>query len=195
MQAELTSEFLEKPKAQADEKAAKDPTNRLRRNPGIKPTERDWLDVYGYFEGMLKRSNREDGPRAPLLRIIEDEFLEPQKLLLLPVADSPLWAKAQEENSKKYAEALKTTFSGYVSNAVLKFTMLRFGLPIEPLTCENVMHAGTANDRPGQDRETAGTGMSAQGLTCAEKPLDSLSRFNERSCGHSVTKSMYLSAF
>ena len=192
MQAELTSGFLEKQKAQADKNVAKDSTNRLRRNPGIKPTEKDWLDVYGYFEEILKRSNREDGPRAPLLHIIEEEFLESQKLLLLPIADSALWAKAHEKNSKKYAEALKTTFSGYVDNTVLKFTMLRFGLPIEPLTCKNVIHVGTANDRPGQDREEAGNG---QGLTYAEEPQDSLSRCNEGSYGHSVTKSMYLSAF
>jgi hypothetical protein len=192
-QTELIAQLIEEQRAQADEEAAKDPTNKLRRKPGIKPTNAHWLEVYRHFEETLDKSNWKGEPHVPLLRIIDDEFLEPQKLLLIPAADNSFRAMLQEENSKKYALALKTSFIGYADNTVSKFAMLRFGLPIEPLTYENAMHAGTPEDKPKQEGEDAeDNGMTVQRITYAEKPLDFLAYYDERSHGYPMIRSMLL---
>jgi hypothetical protein len=195
-QAELITQLIEEQRAQADEDAAKDPTNKLRRNPDIKPTDADWLGVYRHFSQTLDRNNWKEEPHVPLLRIIEDEFLESQKLLLIPAADSSLRAKTQEEGSMKYAEAVKTSFTGYGDDMILKFTIFRFGLPIEPLTYENVMHAGTADGEPKPERKRADdNGMSVHRITYTEKPLDFLSYYDERSHGYPMIRSMLLFAY
>jgi hypothetical protein len=194
-QAESIAQLAEGQSAQVDEDATKDLANKLRRRPDIEPADADWLDVYRHFSRTLDKSNWKERPHVPLLRIMENEFLESQKLLLIPAADNSFRAKIQEENSVKYAEAVKTSFTSYEDNTILKFAMLRFGLPIEPLTYENVMHAGTADDKPKLERKrTDDTGMSVHRITYAEKPLDFLSYHDERSYGYPMIRSMLLFA-
>lgn len=122
-----------------------------------------------------------------------DAYLTPaQKLLLLP----PLYAgdttilEIQKYNTQLYKEALATggDFEGQNDNLITKIAMARFGLPVEPLTVNNVYNTGTDGNDP-EDADPAAPRV--QRIMFAEKPLEFLDKYYERSHGYPMIRREY----
>lgn len=190
--ADVIDEYKEEHEAKMDEEASNDPENMLRFKPNIRPSDPAWEGVEEYFKWILQYE-REENPDAPKVhRVLEDEFLESQLLLAVPAINSGYRAKIQDKNTKRYHEALQTTFQGKPDNLVTKLTMLCFGLPIEPLTLANVKFAGGLEDVPAENNEDVEKGLDGQiieRIVWSEKPLEFLDYYNERSYGYPMIRS------
>jgi hypothetical protein len=119
-----------------------------------------------------------------------DTFLTPaQKLLLLP----PLFAgdntvlEIQKYNKQLYKAALATggDFEGQNDNLITKIVMARFGLPVEPLTLNNCFNSGADGNDP-EDADPAAPRV--QRIMFAEKPLEFLDKYYERSHGYPMIR-------
>lgn len=188
--ADVIDEYKEKYEAKMDEDASNDPENMLRFKPNILPSDPAWEGIEEYFKWILQYEREEDPDAPKVYRVLEDELLESQLLLLIPAINSGYRAKIQDENTEKYHEALRTTFQGKPDNLLTKLTMLCFGLPIAPLTLANVKFAGGLEDVP-TDSEGAEKGLDGQiieRIVWPEKPLEFLDYYNERSYGYPMIR-------
>jgi hypothetical protein len=189
--ADVIDEYKEEYEAKTDEDASNDPENMLRFKPYICPSDPAWKGVEEYFKWILEYE-REENPEAPqVYRVLEDELLDSQLLLAIPAINCGYRAKIQDENTKKYHEALRTTFRGKPDNLVTKLTMLCFGLPIAPLNLTNVKFAGGLDDGPAdsEDADKELDGQLIERTVWPEKSLEFLDYYNERSYGYPMIRS------
>jgi hypothetical protein len=156
-------------------RALTDPTRRLKWNLNITPNHDVWKVQHARFEEALKTGSVQE--------VIDDEFEEAQRLLAFPASRQGAILDIQTENTKKYKQALQIgVFAGQKDNLTTKLTMLKFGLPIEPITMNNLLNAG--KDLPHDDPEDGPADLpTQQRIVYAEKPLEFLGVYHERSYG------------
>lgn len=171
--------LFERHQAGLDAIAAEDSKNKLRHKPDILPTNAAYMEAEAHFTKVLKSMGAN---KKTLIEIIEDEFETSQQLLLQPALDSPQIAAIQQENRVLYQQNLKSTFKGKVDNTITKWAMLRFGLPIAPLTKTNAAHAGTRLDVPGLDdkNSNANGDPRIEKISPTEDPLEFLDSYHTR---------------
>lgn len=160
-------------------------------NMNIRPQDEDWINTREFFVKELK------APTKTPMEIFEKDFTKVQILYLMPRAsDAGMILKVQQEQTKKYKEALGPTgrFRGIPDNLATKLTMLHFGLPIEPATLYNITISSEDGDRtcpPDDPLEPP----PVQRIMYAEKPLQFLDKYSEgRSHGYPMLRSESQSA-
>lgn len=160
-------------------------------NMNINQQDQAWIDKRNSFVEALKHPNQ-----TPM-EIFNENFTTAQMLYLFsPDGDGGNLLKIQEEHTKEYKEALGPTgrFRGVQDNLATKLTMLYFGLPIEPMTMNNVTMSGEEGDRtcyPDDHQETPRVQM----IIYAEKPLEFLDKYGEgRSHGYPMLRSEFQSS-
>jgi hypothetical protein len=183
-------EFRQEHFANIDEEAVNDPENLLRHMPSITPSDPNWQGVEEYFKWILEDERERNGhPRV--YKIIYEEFVLSQQLLLIPADNRSHRARIQGENAERYEKFLKTTFKDKEDNLTTKLTMLCFGLPISPLTLTNIEYAGGPQDKLGAIKESNVNDNAAtvERIMWSERPLEFLDRYNERSYGYPIFRS------
>lgn len=190
-EARLTELLFEQDRAKQDAEAANDPENKIRHIPDIGPANPAYAEAKEHFINVLATMNSEKGR---LIDVCREEFEDSQVLLLDPAIERSSRAIAQQENSALYQALLKTTFEGQADNTVTKMTMLRFGLPIAPLTKINALYAGTEKDKPAEFTAKYNTNASDDGspnketVFYTEKPLEFLDMYHKRHYGYPLIR-------
>lgn len=169
-----------------------DPESLLRHKPDIQRMDPAWQGVYAYFQWILDTERQRKG-KPRVLKIIQEEFTESQKLLLIPAPDNSFRAKIQVANTQKYQRLITGSLGNLPDNLLTKFTMMCFGLPVAPLTLNNVHHAGGPEDVPAvDDDEDVEMEPTIQQIMWSEEPLKFLDKFNERSWGYPMMRSKFV---
>jgi len=152
----------------------------------IDPNERSgkWENKRKYFREELRR------PKKTVLDVVDENLLEEHKLYLLPPPQNNEILKTQNEHTQLYKESLASggRFSGQKDNLATKLTMLFFGWPIEPITLNNISNSAKDEDEhdPPDDEVPP---PRIQRIIYAEKPLEFLDKYNERSYGFPILRS------
>lgn len=182
-------EFRREHFAKIDEEEANEPENLLRHMPSITPSDPNWQGVEEYFKWILEEERKRSGQNR-VHKIIAEEFVTSQQLLLIPAGNSSHRARIQEENAKRYEKLLKTAFKDKKDNLTTKLTMLCFGLPIAPLTLTNIEYAGGPKDILDTARESdIYDAPTIKRIMWTAKPLEFLDYYNERSYGYPILRS------
>ncbi|KAI9730285.1 MAG: hypothetical protein M1818_008188 [Claussenomyces sp. TS43310] len=146
-----------------------------------------WKKSWNLFSDALANLRNAKEDNMTLGDIISNHFFEEQSLLLIPAIEDDHRFGIQQENAERYTAALNSPrFTGVPNNLVTKLTMLHFGLPIEPLTMNNVMNAGKdANMADEMDPvlDVDAGRQRVQKIMYAEKPLEFLDTYHERHFG------------
>jgi hypothetical protein len=155
-------------------------------NMDIRQQDEDWIKKRKFFVDELKV------PHKTIMNILDETFTNTQQLYLIPPWDEGgTILKIQREHTKKYKEALGPTgtFRGVPDNLATKLTMLFFGLPIEPLTENNITMSGEEGDITCEPDKEPDPPM-VQRIMYAEKPLEFLDSYSEgRSHGYPMLRS------
>jgi hypothetical protein len=179
----MTNEIHKLEEAEAGDRELKDPKRLLRFKPDIMPDEAEWDD-----QKSLLIQELADGT---VQSVLDKYFEEGQKLLLLPPPTDGVVLEIQKRNAADYKVLLANggRFNGQGNNLVTKLTMLHFGLPIAPLTMNNILNAGKEpkTDDPEDDLEQF---SRVQRIMFSEKPLEFLDSYNERNYGFPILRSM-----
>ena len=175
------AKFLEEETAAREEEAAKDPKY-VRRRLDIAPGDNEWTELRKHFRERLKND--------AVISVLEDEFQIVQRLLLLPPPQQGEILRIQTENIELYKHAFKPSskFAGVANNLATKLTMLKFGLPIEPVSLNNIMYCAKEEDVD-DDEDPPEELPRVQRILWAEKPLEFLDGYNERSFGYPCLRS------
>ena len=160
-------------------------------NLNINQHDKAWMDKREEFINLLKDENK-----TPM-DIFAEQFSEAQILYLLPPGNDGIILAIQKEHTQEYKGALSATgrFRGVPDNLATKLTMLHFGLPIEPVTLENVKHCSKV-DKDGKYIDKFGEpdppepAPRVQRVIWAEKPLEFLDKYDDgRSYGYPKLRS------
>jgi hypothetical protein len=165
-----------------DEAAIRNPNRKLRWNPNICPKDQEWLEQRQKFRKLLAAGS--------VASILEAEFEEAQKLLLVPSVQPGPMLQVQLDNTKEYTAFFEpgARFHGVKNNLATKLTMLKFGLSVEPVTLKNIERCGNPGDEddPSDEPEEI---PRVQRIMYAEKPLEFLDLYHERSFGYPMLRS------
>lgn len=147
--------------------------------PDITPNDPRWVRIHQMFQNDLTTK--------AISTVLDDNFEDWQKSLILPPERSEAIVEVQARNKIKYDDLRSDPQFGVTqNNAILKLTMAHFGLPVEPFTMNNVMNAGTdADDEADPDPEPP----RVQRIIYAEKPLEFLDSYHKRSHGFPMLRS------
>jgi len=156
----------------------------LKFRPDITPGDTDWQQRREMYKNLVGASS--------IKEVLEANFKEWQILLLLPPMVNGSILEIQEKNKVKYKQLLKTQLSGVLDNIHTKMAMVHFGLPVEALTLNNVLNADKDIDDPEDTPEEA---ARIQRIMYAEKPLEFLDLYMERSHGFPMLRSECLLTF
>lgn len=154
-------------------------------NPMIKPSSREWRNQRNFFLEDLNR------PESTVRSVMRDHLLPVHELYLMPSIVQSV-AAIQDVHTSLYKRSLKPggQFSGEPDNLPTKMTMLYFGLPIEPITLNNINACD--GDQPSRDHDDEDDPEDPppriQRIIYAEKPLEFLDRYNERSHGSPILR-------
>lgn len=158
-------------------------------NPNIKPEDKKWLKVKADIISELAHKSMLDVLKS------QHEIDNGDALLLVPARPGAIRI-LQRRNEKDYKANLAPGghFHGQADNAVTKLIMLKFGLPIAPITTNNILHAG---DYPDRDDPPDGPEKEPrfQRIEFAEKPLEFLDTYNERSYGWKILRMLFVLRF
>jgi hypothetical protein len=161
----------------------KDPRRKLRWNIDIKPTDPAWVNQRALFRQRLMEDS--------VLNILERDFEEAQRLYIRPpVVNDTIW-RIQTEHTAFYNACFEKPhgkFVGVPNNLATKFTMLHFGLPIAPLTINNIMNCSKDIDEDDLEDEPESL-PRVQRILYAEKPLEFLDVYHDRSYGYPILRS------
>jgi len=175
-------------RAKAHEASLKDKRRKYHYwNFQIGPNSKDWKEQRAYFRNKLQARDNS------IIKILEKEFEDAQKLFLIPSAEDDEKLKIQNEHGIQYKEAFKAPngkFVGTPDNLATKLTMLRFGLPIETMTLNNIMNSHKPED-VSDEPDDPGAEPRVQRIIYAEKPLEFLDQYHERAYGHPVIRSEF----
>jgi hypothetical protein len=165
-----------------DEAAIRNPNRKLRWNPNICPNDQEWLEQRQKFRKLLAAGS--------VATVLEAEFEEAQKLLLVPPVQPGPMLQVQLDNTKEYTALFEpgARFHGVKNNLATKLTMLKFGLPVEPATLKNVERCGNPDDEDDPSDESEEI-PRVQRIMYAEKPLEFLDLYHERSFGYPMLRS------
>jgi len=176
------------------QKAAEENRNSQRRlvnMPDITPADPRWGIELERFQNLLAK--RIEGPRnRSLLDFMNEHFLEAQIRLLTPSADRSRLALLQERNALLYFDALKNgPFKDVNNNAITKFTMAYFGLPVEPLMMTNIINAMEGkNENDAREIPKADYTILSR-LYGQEAELEWLDPYDERAHGYPALRSEF----
>ncbi|KAH6667071.1 hypothetical protein F5X68DRAFT_160328 [Plectosphaerella plurivora] len=98
-----------------------------KRNPLILPTDDDWKKVEGFFLEILRI------PSVTTGAVLSAFFDDHDRTIFVPVTSPPTRVDVQKDHIRRYRINLATRFRGHPLTLASKFTMLYFGLPVEPL--------------------------------------------------------------
>jgi hypothetical protein len=110
----------------------------------ISQQDEAWINKREFFVNELMVSTK-----TPV-KIFDEALNKTQRLYLMPKeGEGGMILKIQEEHTKEYKEGLGPAgrFCGVPDNLATKLTMLYFGLPIEPITLDNVIMCGNEDDK------------------------------------------------
>ena len=175
-QARAIDRIFDERAAQEADAALRDGTRKLRWNLQITQHDAAWQTEHARIHAALASQT--------VQAVLDAEFEEAQRLLAIPAAREGALLDIQTENAKKYTQALKiAAFAGQKDNLATKFTMLKFGLPIEAMTLNNILNAGKdlPRDDPEDDPEVPPTHHR---VMYAEKTLEFLDTYHDRSWGN-----------
>ncbi|KAF6831472.1 hypothetical protein CPLU01_06757 [Colletotrichum plurivorum] len=102
-----------------------DPRDRY--NPLIKPSDEAWEKIEKQFRALLEQ------PTISVDKILSEYFTDHERKLFLPATEPRSLRNTQETNTKRYEALLAGRFRGHRVSLAVKFTMLYFGLPVEPV--------------------------------------------------------------
>lgn len=168
--------------AEEADKLLRDPKRKLAWKPDISPDDDDWKEFFDKMNGELREYS--------VLKVLDDSFEEGQKVMILPPSSDGAIIEIQEENTKQYKESLTEggKFHGKAhDNMTTKLTMLHFGLPVEPMSRNNIFRAGRFPDEDDPPDEDLGPERYER-IYYASKPLDFLDTYWERSYGHKIIR-------
>ncbi|KZL63491.1 hypothetical protein CI238_11301 [Colletotrichum incanum] len=115
------------------EEGGADPQERY--NALIKPTDGDWITVHDKFKDMLAQ------PTLRTEQVLNSYFTAHERKLFMPVTEPLSVRTCQEDNAIRYRSLIAGRFRGCHPSLAMKFTMLYFGLPVEPILSELVENA------------------------------------------------------
>jgi hypothetical protein len=144
----------------------------------IKSDDSRWRKYHARFQTELKKRT--------VAEVLNRHFEEGQKLAIVPPPTQGFILDIQNEHSEEYKEILKGQLKGAKNNLITKLTMLHFGLPVGPLSLTNVLNAGFDEDDPDDAPEDL---PRVQRIMFAEKPLEFLDLYHERSYGFPILRS------
>ncbi|KAK2623737.1 hypothetical protein QTJ16_006918 [Diplocarpon rosae] len=196
-EARRTAAYIDAATAQrraADEKAKFDVENPTFA-PGITSRDPRWVEKRASFveklqsqaikdvledAGITDRAER-DASGEEIFRFGKYRYLQ-----LMPPSADGIVLDTQRENASMYREALQSArFRGVHDNLATKLTMLHFGLPIEPITMNNILFSDQdRDDEPDAPPEPP----QVQRIIYSEKPLEFLDSYHERSYGYPMLR-------
>lgn len=176
--------MIDKAFADADEKRFFERIEQSCINVDITPADPEWTKKRQEIMDEL------NAPTKSVKDVMKAHITKPQQLLLLPPLYSGDSAAAvldiQNYNKELYTEALTNgPFQNHPNNLITKLTMLHFGLPVEVMTLNNVINAGQDNNDPTDDEAEP---PRVQRIMFAEKPLEFLDKYYERSHGYPMLR-------
>ena len=162
----------------------KDPNRKLRWNIDISPGQKAWKEAREKLRMSLRKKSA--------MAVLEGDFEESQRLYLMPPPVDGTILEVQNEHTKLYEASFEegAKFYGVPNNLATKLTMLHFGLPITPITLNNIMNCGKDTDVT-DPKDAAEDFPRVQRIIHAEKPLEYLDKYHERSYGFPILRSIF----
>lgn len=111
-----------------------------RYNPLIKPTDNDWIAAHEQFKDLL------DQPTIRIQQILDEHFTPHERKLFMPATEPRSLRDCQEDNTRRYRALIAGRFKTSRPSLATKFTLLYFGLPVEPIMSQLIEHAKTDFD-------------------------------------------------
>jgi hypothetical protein len=162
------------------EAALRDPKRKFDFQPDITPDDEKWQSWFETFQTGLQQGT--------VLEVLEKYFEEAHLPLVQPAPTDGVIFQLQQNNAAEYRRALAGRFSSQSDNLITKLTMLHFGLPVEPMTLNNILRAGQDENDPEDAPEEV---PRVQRIMYAEKPLEFLDKYHGRSHGHPMLRSKF----
>lgn len=155
--------------------------------PNITPSDQIWVDKFAEFQKLLANNEQDDNKRS-FEDLMKETFLEDQIRRLTASGEHSWLSMLQTRDQLLYFDNLDNgAFKGVKNNAVTKFCMVYFGLPVEPLTMANILNAGMDAD---DAREKIDPDYSILAkIYGAEADLEFLDSYHERAYGYPVLRS------
>ncbi|KAK1623930.1 hypothetical protein BDP81DRAFT_502132 [Colletotrichum phormii] len=108
----------------------KAPEPQQRYNPLIRPADKAWKTTHEHFKDLLSL------PTTQIGQVLEDYFTSHERKLFMPATEPRSLRDCQEDSARRYQSLMTNRFKGCRSSLATKFTMLYFGLPVEPVLSE-----------------------------------------------------------
>ncbi|CAG8953910.1 hypothetical protein HYFRA_00010871 [Hymenoscyphus fraxineus] len=166
---------------EADE-ALRDPKRKLAWNPNIKPTDNDWIDFYDMIHEELQKK--------AVIDVLEAHFEDGQISMIQPMGTDGAALQIQNEHTALYNANIAKggKYFGCGNNLTTKLTMLHFGLPVEPMTKNNILGCGKGKDEDDPPDEEEDELQRYERIYYAQKPLDFLDTYWERGHGYPILR-------
>ncbi|ESZ91095.1 hypothetical protein SBOR_8528 [Sclerotinia borealis F-4128] len=151
--------------------------------PDITPQDPLWQRTRAYYAQLLKTEKISD--------VLDDHFEEIQKILINPQAWSNEVQAVRDQQSRDYYENIGPTgpFDGQLDNLATKMTMVHFGLPVAPMTLNNIMILTPDwKDSEDDEEDPAPSPPRQQRIIYSEKPLEFLDSYLERAFGYQIIR-------
>ncbi|KAF7929234.1 uncharacterized protein EAE98_005153 [Botrytis deweyae] len=151
--------------------------------PDIRPADRLWRQTRAYYAELIKSERISD--------VLDENYEEMQKILINPQAWSVEVQAVRDEQSKEYYENIGPggRFEGQLDNLATKMTMVHFGLPVAPMTLNNIMVLTPDwKDDADDEEDPAPSPPRTQRIIYSEKPLEFLDSYIERSFGYQIIR-------
>ncbi|CAG8973082.1 hypothetical protein HYALB_00009386 [Hymenoscyphus albidus] len=166
---------------EADE-ALRDPKRKLAWNPNIKTTDNDWID----FSDMI----HDELQKKAVIDVLEAHFEDGQISIIQPMGIDGAVLQIQNEHTALYNANIAKggKYFGCGNNLTTKLTMLHFGLPVEPMTKNNILGCGKGKDEDDPPDEEEDEFQRYERIYYAQKPLDFLDTYWERGHGYPILR-------
>ncbi|APA06833.1 hypothetical protein sscle_02g016030 [Sclerotinia sclerotiorum 1980 UF-70] len=151
--------------------------------PDIDPESPLWQETRAYYAELLKSQKISD--------VLDDHFEEIQKILINPQAWSNEVQAVRDQQSRDYYENIGPNgrFDGQLDNLATKMTMVHFGLPVAPMTLNNIMVLTPEwRDSEDDEEDPAPSPPRTQRIVYSEKPLEFLDSYFERAFGYQIIR-------
>lgn len=151
--------------------------------PDIHPKDPLWVKTRAYYAQLLKSEKISD--------VLDDHLEEIQKILINPQAWSNEVQAVRDQQSKEYYENIGPNgrFDGQLDNLATKMTMVHFGLPVAPMTLNNIMVLTPEwRDSEDDEEDPAPSPPRVQRIVYSEKPLEFLDSYLERAYGYQIIR-------
>lgn len=161
------------------------PNRKLDFKPDIESADDAWKVKRAYFRDRLQK--------VSVQTVLDEDFEEAQTLYVHPPLINGDILMVQNEHTLNYKAALSGSekFKGIPDNLATKFTMLHFGLHVAPLTLNNIIRCSKPEDDDDPEDEPEDL-PRYQRIMYAEKPLEFLDEYHERSHGYPILRSKFI---